>query len=325
MQQLSDEADAVRQAQQKADIAEANARASRANSNVSPGAGGTIRWGGGNSSSSSSSSNHPMQAPQLLQANHTQAEFDPWSKYRAASGDMLNAQNQNDPSNFYRDKLQAMSAPGGGDFQTSDPSYLFRLQQGQQALERSGAAKGLQGSGNMGIALQNYGQNAASQEFGAQFERMKQGLGAVSSQYDTQMQRLMKMAGIDNDPAAAAKMNLGIEGENTNRIQAANQYNLGVMGNETSRYGIDVGAETSRLNSQSRGGGSIDTQSLFAGKAASAVESANWWANKDIQNQNIGAAYGYGSRSNMGSTNNSNFNYKNEFTGDGSIQRVYSD
>jgi hypothetical protein len=281
-------ADAESRAQSDRRIRDANSDVGSTNTRVWASRVGNSPVGGGNSSVG-------QQSPLLLQANHTQAEFDPWSKYRVASGDLLFSQNQNDPSNFYRDKLQAMSAPGGGDFQTSDPSYLFRLQQGQQALERSAGSKGLNGSGNMGIALQNYGQNAASQEFGAQFDRMKQGLSAVSSQYDTQMQRLMKMAGIDNDPAAAAKINLGIEGENTNRIQTANQFNLGVMGDATSRYGIDVGAQTSRLNSRnSASPGTIDTQSLFAGKAASAVDSANWWANKDIQNQNIGAAYGYG-------------------------------
>lgn len=300
LQTLSDNAYNVQRARQTADTAEANARTLKANNPNGMAPMGSAAWieqqkinkkyggtGGGN------------QSPQLLQANHTQAEFDPWSKYRAASGDQLMVQNGNDPSNFYRDKLQSMSQPGGGDFQTSDPSYLFRLQQGQQALERSGGAQGLQGSGNMGIALQNYGQNAASQEFGAQFDRMKQGLGAVSQQYDTQMQRLMKMAGIDNDPAAAAKVNLGIEGENTNRIQTANQYNLGVMDDQTKRYGIDIGAETSRAASAANKSTTFDTNSLYAGKAASAVSSANWWADKgQAQMGNTGTesdAYGYGS------------------------------
>lgn len=50
----------------------------------------------------------------------------------------------------------------------NDPSYKFRLDQGQQALERSNVAKGYLGSGNMPIDLINYGQGAASQELNNQ-------------------------------------------------------------------------------------------------------------------------------------------------------------
>jgi hypothetical protein len=68
-------------------------------------------------------------------------------------------------------QLAAMTAPGAK-FDSSDPSYQFRFDQGQQAVQRSGAAKGLQGSGNILMALQDYGQGAASQEYQAQFNRL---------------------------------------------------------------------------------------------------------------------------------------------------------
>jgi hypothetical protein len=48
---------------------------------------------------------------------------------------------------------------------TASPGYQFRQQQGQQAVERSAAAKGGLFSGAAGKALTNYGQNTASQEF----------------------------------------------------------------------------------------------------------------------------------------------------------------
>ena len=72
------------------------------------------------------------------------------------------------------------TAPGGGygtpaaaaaqkaaqaNFQTS-PGYQFRLQQGVNALNRSGAASGMSLSGSQAQALTNYGQNAASAEYG---------------------------------------------------------------------------------------------------------------------------------------------------------------
>lgn len=60
---------------------------------------------------------------------------------------------------------------------TDDPSYKWRLQQGTEALENSAAARGGLLSGNTGRALQEYGQNSASQEYGAQFQRWMEQLG----------------------------------------------------------------------------------------------------------------------------------------------------
>lgn len=60
---------------------------------------------------------------------------------------------------------------------TSDPSYKWRLNQGTEALENSAAARGGLLSGNTGRALVEYGQNAASQEYGAQFARWMEQLG----------------------------------------------------------------------------------------------------------------------------------------------------
>lgn len=60
------------------------------------------------------------------------------------------------------------------------PGFQFRLQQGTKAVERSAAARGLLSSGANLQALQEFGQQAASQEFGAQQARLAQlaGLGS---------------------------------------------------------------------------------------------------------------------------------------------------
>jgi hypothetical protein len=47
----------------------------------------------------------------------------------------------------------------------TDPSYAWRLGQGQRALEQSAAARGVQFSGGTQAALVDYAQNAASQEY----------------------------------------------------------------------------------------------------------------------------------------------------------------
>lgn len=51
-------------------------------------------------------------------------------------------------------------------------AYKFRFNQGQQALERSAAARGMLNSGNTLAALADYGQGAASQEYGNEFNRL---------------------------------------------------------------------------------------------------------------------------------------------------------
>ncbi len=53
----------------------------------------------------------------------------------------------------------------------SDPSYQWRRQEGVNALAASGAAAGNYGSGNLGVALQNYGQNLASTEYQNEYAR----------------------------------------------------------------------------------------------------------------------------------------------------------
>ena len=59
---------------------------------------------------------------------------------------------------------------GMSDFVT-DPSYAFRLSEGQKALERSAAARGGLLSGGTGKRIADYGQNMASQEYSNAYNR----------------------------------------------------------------------------------------------------------------------------------------------------------
>jgi hypothetical protein len=126
-----------------------------------------------------------------------QRQVDPWGFYRGAAADELAkyASPSRDPSNIYRSRLQQMMM---GEFSSDDPSYQWRFDQGQQAVERSLAAQGLLNSGNAAIELQQYGQGAASTEYQAQFNRLLQGLAGVEDQYGSQMNRLMELAGVGN-------------------------------------------------------------------------------------------------------------------------------
>lgn len=69
----------------------------------------------------------------------------------------------------------------------SDPSYQWRLNQGMGNLNRMLNAQGYQGSGKANIDLLNYAQNAASQE------------------WDKEVQRLAMLGGAQFNPADAAK------------------------------------------------------------------------------------------------------------------------
>ena len=56
---------------------------------------------------------------------------------------------------------------------TADPGYQFRVQQGLDALERSGAARGVSRTGGTIKDFIDYGQQAASQEYGNVFGRQR--------------------------------------------------------------------------------------------------------------------------------------------------------
>jgi hypothetical protein len=67
----------------------------------------------------------------------------------------------------------AMQTPGF-QYQPTDPSYQWRFNEGQRALDRSAAAGGSLYSGGTLKALANYGQNMASTEFDKDFDRNNQ-------------------------------------------------------------------------------------------------------------------------------------------------------
>ena len=142
-----------------------------------------------------------------LEAMKARSIEDPWSFYRAESADKLARTSANDPSEKYMSRLERLQS---GEFGTGDTSYDWRFQQGQKALERSQASRGLLGSGNAAHELQDYGQGAASQEYAAEFARTLQGLESVSSAYDRSQSRLMQMAGVGVDPGGMAGRQAGI-------------------------------------------------------------------------------------------------------------------
>lgn len=91
-------------------------------------------------------------------------------------------QTNGDPTSAANSKYFDQSGAGFGslskdfsmaDYQ-SDPGYQFRLDQGQKALERAGAAKGMTLSGAQAKGLTDYNSGMASQEYGNAYNRFMQ-------------------------------------------------------------------------------------------------------------------------------------------------------
>ena len=102
-----------------------------------------------------------------------------------------------------------------------DPSYGFRKQEGINSLAASGAANGSYGSGAMGAALQNYGQNLASMEYANAF-------GRYNSQNNDVYNKLFQTSGQGYGAAQSignwnmqAGQNIGSEGINTASAMAS--------------------------------------------------------------------------------------------------------
>ena len=65
----------------------------------------------------------------------------------------------------------------GGQFNRNNPQYQFLQKQGQQALDRSAAARGMGYSGAQMKAAQQFGQGLASQQYDKEYDRASQEFG----------------------------------------------------------------------------------------------------------------------------------------------------
>lgn len=113
----------------------------------------------------------------------TMGEFGGMANYPGRPGlmmpDRTTAQLPGRPENYkalpfeYNPQLPTFEAPTAESL-ANDPGYRFRMQQGQQALEQSAAAKGTLRGGATMKALQDYAQNVGSQEYQNAYARALQ-------------------------------------------------------------------------------------------------------------------------------------------------------
>jgi len=131
-----------------------------------------------------------------------------------------------------------------------DPGYAFRLKEGQQALDRSAAARGGLISGNALKAAQRYGQEMGSQEYMNAFNRYQTERAARLNP----LQSLTGMAQTTANTLGAAGQTMAGNIGNAYMQQGVNQGNALLAGSQarTSSYG-DIG----KLFGQNYGGGSM--------------------------------------------------------------------
>ena len=101
----------------------------------------------------------------------------------------------------------------------TDPSYQFALQQGNQNILAQGAGTGMYGSGNMGIALENYGSGLASQQFNSYVNR-EQNLAALGQASASGV----GAQGLGYANAMTGSMQYGANAQASGTIGAANAY-----------------------------------------------------------------------------------------------------
>jgi len=144
-----------------------------------------VNWNKGNGFTSAQAQTKPTTQAQATQyQNNANGGFlnNPFDSYLASKG----LSNKFDSSNTRLDSLMKqgggqlnnpfdvyLKSKGldGGKFDTSNPAYQFQLKQGQQALDRSSAARGMGYSGAQMKAAQEFGQGLASQQYDKEYNR----------------------------------------------------------------------------------------------------------------------------------------------------------
>lgn len=89
-------------------------------------------------------------------------------------------------------RMGALADGGLGAGFQADPGYQFRLQQGEQAINRAASAQGGRNSGRTLQALQAHGQDLASQEFGNYANRA---MGMAGAADQSNLAAMMNQAG----------------------------------------------------------------------------------------------------------------------------------
>jgi hypothetical protein len=112
------------------------------------------------------------QARRMLMAGYAPEEV---KAYLRQTDSALNGEatpNANGLTNMAAPTTDAYDWVDNWNWEATSPSYDWRVDEGQRALERSAAASGGLFSGDTGMALTEYGQNMGAQEYEADWRRL---------------------------------------------------------------------------------------------------------------------------------------------------------
>jgi hypothetical protein len=166
----------------------------------------------------------------------------------ATTGALNNAINTPGPGrSVYDQRLQQMML---GSFDSSDPSYQWRMEQALTNAGRAGAAKGMLGSGNMAAELLNLSSNLASQEYGAQFNRLLQASANATQHYTAAYGVLDRMLAQQQSQQGFGLQQEQLAQDWARIGQGWNNQNLGMFANDTSRWdaGNRAAADAGKLS-----------------------------------------------------------------------------
>lgn len=156
--------------------------------------------------------------------NTEQANEAPWLAAGKTALGQLSAGTA--PGGQFESTYSPFTAPTGVD-ESNDPGYAFRLQQGQQALERSAAARGTGTGGAALKAAEQYGQDYSSNEYSNVYNRAIQSYDTNFGVYNTDQtnnyNRLANIAGLGqtaNSTLASAGQSAANNISNTNTTNA---------------------------------------------------------------------------------------------------------
>jgi hypothetical protein len=179
-------------------------------------------------------------------ANHQQDRF-LINGSRPVSQPTAPTQNTGGQLNNPFDSYLASKGLAGGRFDTSNPAYQFQLKQGQQALDRSSAARGMGASGAQMKAAQEYGQGLASQQYDKEYNR-------ASGEFGDYFNRLAGLAQGGQQAAGSMAQAGGQYANNaSNTFGNLSNAQTGILGQQAnaraSGYAANANAITGGLNS----------------------------------------------------------------------------
>jgi hypothetical protein len=165
-------------------------------------------------------------------------------------------------------------------FSQDDPSYQWRLQQGQQALERSASAAGGVTGGGFAKSLTRYAQGAASTEYQAAFDRFLRNKAGSSDILSGLASRGLSAAGTQGaadiaagryagDTGMGAAKYTGDIGFDASKYAGDRTYNAAQYGSDlgykAATYGGDTGMQGANWQSQNTMKGGLTLADLLMG------------------------------------------------------------